>query len=137
MNVLKLVGQIFGPAMKMIDDVHTSEEEKLQQKAQLLDLQMTFMTQGLDYEMEQLKARQEIILAETKSESWITRNWRPITMLTFLALVVLDQIGLLQFRLASEAWTLLQLGLGGYVVGRSVEKVVPAVTAAMKKKDEV
>ena len=136
MNVLSLIGQIFKPAMEMIDAVHTSEEEKLQQKAQLLDLQLTFMTQGLDYELAQLKAKQEIILAEAKSESWITRNWRPITMLTFLALVVLDQTGYLQFRLAEQAWSLLQLGLGGYVVGRSVEKVVPAITAALKKKEQ-
>ena len=57
-------------------------------------------------------------------------------MLTFLGLVVLDQTGMLAFRLAEEAWYLLQLGLGGYVVGRSVEKVVPSVMDAMKKRDE-
>ena len=39
MNVLGLVGQIFKPAMEMIDNVHTSEEEKLTKKAQLLELQ--------------------------------------------------------------------------------------------------
>ena len=137
MNILKLIGQIFKPAMEMIDAVHTSTEEKLEQKARLLDLQLTFMTQGLDYELAQLTAKQEIILAEANSESWITRNWRPITMLTFLLLVVLDQTGQLEFRLADQAWTLLQLGLGGYVVGRSVEKIVPAVTAALKGKEEV
>ena len=52
------------------------------------------------------------------------RNWRPITMLTFLALVVCDSFGWLANPLASEAWTLLQIGLGGYVAGRSVEKVM-------------
>lgn len=34
-------------------------------------------------------------------------NWRPITMLTFLVLVVCDSFGPLKFRLADEAWTLL------------------------------
>ena len=48
-------------------------------------------------------------------------------MLTFLALVVCDSFGLLKFRLADQAWTLLQLGLGGYVVGRSAEKIVPMI----------
>jgi hypothetical protein len=136
MNVLALIGQIFKPAMDAIDAVHTSTEEKLQQKAQLLDLQIGFMEQGLNYELAQLKARASIIEAEAKSDHWLTSAWRPITMLTFLALVVCDQFGLLAFRLNSEAWTLLQLGLGGYVVGRSVEKVVPAMTAAMKKKED-
>lgn len=136
MNVLNLIGQIFKPATELIDNLHTSTEEKLAQKAVLLQLQTDFLKEGLEYEQEQLKQKAAIIMAETKSESWITRNWRPITMLTFLALVVLDQTGQLAFRLADEAWTLLQLGLGGYVVGRSVEKVTPAIMDSMRKKDE-
>ena len=44
-------------------------------------------------------------------------------MLTFLVLVVGDSIGLLANPLAPETWLLLQLGIGGYVVGRSAEKV--------------
>ena len=136
MNVLGLIGQIFKPAMDMIDNVHTSTEEKLEQKAKLLDLQVGFMEQGLQYELAQLEARAAIITAEAKSDHFLVSAWRPITMLTFLALVVCDQFGLLTFRLAEDAWTLLQLGLGGYIVGRSVEKVVPAMTSAMKKKEQ-
>ena len=122
--------------MEMIDSVHTSTEEKLEQKAKLLDLQVTFMNQGLEYELAQLEAKAAIITAEAKSDHFLTATWRPITMLTFLALVVCDQFGLLTFRLAEDAWTLLQIGLGGYVVGRSVEKVVPAMTDALKKKEQ-
>jgi hypothetical protein len=136
MNVLGLIGQIFKPAMDMIDNVHTSTEEKLEQKAKLLDLQVNFMEQGLQYELAQLEAKSRIIEAEAKSDHILTATWRPITMLTFLGLVVCDQFGLLAFRLADDAWTLLQIGLGGYVVGRSVEKVVPAMTTALKKKEQ-
>jgi hypothetical protein len=95
------------------------------------------MEQGLQYELAQLEAKSRIIEAEAKSDHLLTAIWRPVTMLVFLGLVVCDQFGILPFRLAAEAWTLLQLGLGGYVVGRSVEKVVPAMTAAMKKKEHV
>lgn len=136
MNILGLIGQIFKPATDLIDNLHTSEEEKLEQKAQLLALQVQFLEKGLAYEQEQLKQKAAIIMAEAQGGSWIQRNWRPITMLTFLALVVADQTGLLAFRLASQAWTLLQIGLGGYVVGRSAEKVVPGVIKAMKERDE-
>ncbi len=137
MNVLSLIGQIFKPAMEMIDAVHTSTEEKLQQKAQLLELQTTFLEQALDYEQEQLKSKTAIILAEANSASWLARNWRPITMLTFLGLVCADSFGLLAFRLADAAWTLLQIGLGGYVVGRSAEKITGGITKALKKKDNI
>jgi hypothetical protein len=136
MNILNLIGEIFKPAMEAIDAVHTSTEEKLTKKAELLAIQATFLSKGLDYEKSMLKARAEIIITEAKSESWLTRNWRPITMLTFLALVVADQTGLLAFRLANEAWTLLQLGLGGYVIGRSAEKVGVPLLNAFKSKEK-
>ena len=136
MNLFKFIGQIFKPAADLIDAVHTSEEERLKVKAIMLEQQVKFMEYALDYETKQLEAKAEIILAETKSESWITRSWRPITMLTFLALVVLDQTGMLAFRLAPEAWTLLQIGIGGYAVGRSAEKLVPAVLDHFNRKDE-
>lgn len=54
-------------------------------------------------------------------------------MLTFLALVVCDSFGWLPNRLAPEAWVLLQIGLGGYVAGRSLEKLAPSIMSAVKK----
>jgi hypothetical protein len=77
----------------------------------------------IDYESKLLESKTAIITAEATGQSWMQRNWRPITMLTFLALVVLNSFGLLVTPLANEAWTLLQIGLGGYVAGRSAEKM--------------
>jgi len=136
MNIFSMIGQIFKPAMDMLDNVHTSKEEALIQKVNLMQTYVEVIDQGLTYEQAQLEAKAKIITAEAQSDHWLTATWRPITMLTFLALVVCDQFGWLAFRLADDAWTLLQIGLGGYVVGRSVEKIVPAMTDALKKKDE-
>jgi hypothetical protein len=136
MNVLDIISRVFKPAADLVDNLHTSTEEKLQQKAKLLEIQVEFLKEGLAYEQEQLKQRAAIVLAEAKSDSFLTSNWRPITMLTFLALVVADQTGLLAFRLAPQAWTLLQIGLGGYVVGRSAEKVVPTLMKSLKSKEQ-
>lgn len=44
-------------------------------------------------------------------------------MLTFLVLVVLDSFDILANPLSDDAWLLLQIGLGGYVAGRSAEKI--------------
>ena len=137
MNVLSLIGKIFKPAMDMIDNVHTSTEEKLIQKAQLLELQTTFLQDALQYESDQLKAKAAIIMAETNSDSWITRSWRPITMLVFLGLVVCDSFGWLANPLAPQAWTLLQIGIGGCIVGRSAQGVTKGITSALKKKEEI
>lgn len=123
MNWFSLVGSIFKPAADLIDNLHTSEEEKLQAKQKMFEIQTAAFNKAEEYETKLLDAKKTIILAETQSQSVIARNWRPVTMLVFLALVVLDSLAFLPNPLAQEAWTLLQIGLGGYVAGRSAEKV--------------
>ena len=127
MAILQMVGELFKPVSKMIDEVHTSEEEKLQIKREVSKIQSQIQLKVLDYEREMINAKTSVINSETQAQSWLQRNWRPITMLTFLGLVVCDCFGILTFRLAPEAWTLLQIGMGGYVIGRSCEKVLPKI----------
>ena len=127
MNFVDLIAGIFKPAAELIDALHTSEEEKLKQQRRLLEIQAMVLDSSLQYEKEMMTSRAEIINSEAKSEHWITATWRPITMLTFLALAVGDSLGWLPNPLRDEAWMLLQLGLGGYVVGRSAEKVIKEV----------
>jgi hypothetical protein len=126
-SVLTLISSLFEPAVKLIDEMHTSDEERIDAKTKMQvafnDLSMAVV----DYEGRLVEARGGIIKAEAESKHWLTANWRPITMLTFLFLVVMDAFKLLPNPLASEAWTLLQIGLGGYVVGRSGEKIIKSV----------
>lgn len=133
MSVLGFISSIFKPAADLIDNLHTSEEERLEIKAEMFKAQQEMTLKMMDYETKLLDSKTKIITAEAQGQSWIQRSWRPITMLTFLGLVVCDSFGLLAFPLAEQAWTLLQIGLGGYVVGRSVEKIAPKVTEAMRK----
>ena len=68
---------------------------------------------------------------------WPARSWRPITMLTFVALIAARWLGYAQPDL-SEAevlalWSVVQYAMTGYVVGRSVEKVAPLIAAAVTK----
>jgi len=132
MSIFGFLGSIFSPVASLIDDIHTSEEEKLTLKAELTEIERQFQSKILDYESRLLEAKSNVILSESAGTSWIQRNWRPITMLTFLVLVVCDSFGVLKFRLAEQAWTLLQIGLGGYVIGRSAEKIAPSVVRVIK-----
>lgn len=121
------------PVVDLIDEYHTGEEERLHIKAKLFEMQNTIASQLMDYEARLLEAKTKVITAEAQGAGWLQRTWRPITMLTFLVLVVADTFGLTECRLASEAWTLLQIGLGGYVIGRSAEKVIPKITEVMRR----
>ena len=123
MNIFSFIGSVFKPAADLIDSMHTSEKEKLDARNKLFTLQAQAFAQAEEYEKKLLDAKMQIITAEAQSQSWIARNWRPISMLVFLSLVIADSFGWLANPLANEAWLLLQIGLGGYVVGRSGEKV--------------
>ena len=134
MKVLEVVAGMFKPFADLVDNVHTSTEEKLTLQNQFQVIQNAITSKLLDLQSQLLSSKTQIITAEANGESKLQRNWRPITMLTFLFLVVCDSFGLLAFRLADEAWVLLQIGLGGYVVGRSVEKVTKPLIDAYKAK---
>lgn len=136
MGIFSFVSNIIKPVGKIIDDLHTSDEEKMQLRKQIMAVENEFQAKILSYESKLMEAQSSIVQAEANGQSWIQRNWRPVTMLTFLVLVVLNSFGLLVTPLLPEAWTLLQIGLGGYVAGRSIEKVVPALVASRKKNDE-
>ncbi|NVK42131.1 MAG: N-acetylmuramoyl-L-alanine amidase [Oceanospirillaceae bacterium] len=140
MSVLTTIAGLFKPAADLIDNLHTSTEEEMIQSNNLVALQNELViaqnqitSQIIQLESDLLKAQSAIIVAEANGQSWMQRNWRPITMLTFLVLVVADTFGLTEFRLSEQAWVLLQIGLGGYVVGRSAEKIMPNVMKAMSK----
>ncbi|KZX01013.1 hypothetical protein JL49_08145 [Pseudoalteromonas luteoviolacea] len=125
------LGTVLG---NLLDDIFTSDEEELKLKNELKRIDNLIVSERLQLESkvielqgQVLAAQSKVITAEAKGESVLQRCWRPITMLTFLLLIVLDSFGLLAFRLSEQAWELLQLGIGGYVIGRTVEKAAPSV----------
>lgn len=84
----------------------------------------------------ELEAKAGIIKAEASSEHWLTAVWRPVVMLVFTGLIVARWFGYSAPGI-SEAevlhlWDIVELGIGGYVIGRSVEKVAPVVADAIK-----
>lgn len=88
-------------------------------------------------ELAELTGRTEIVKAEAASEHWLAANWRPVLMLTFGALIVARWFGFAAPNLSDaeyiKLWDIVELGLGGYVIGRSVEKVVPSIAQALKR----
>tara|TARA_R110000824_G_scaffold143625_1_gene311357 strand:- start:263 stop:673 length:411 start_codon:yes stop_codon:yes gene_type:complete len=132
---LSFISGLIKPVTGLIESLHTSDEERLAAKAVLLELQTGLMSQTLDYEKQLAQSQASIIVAEATANSWLTRTWRPITMLTFVALVVYSQ--LTGTELPEPMWRVITIGLGGYLGGRSVEKSVEGVVKVMKSKEQV
>tara|TARA_S200002703_G_scaffold61947_1_gene53843 strand:- start:194 stop:604 length:411 start_codon:yes stop_codon:yes gene_type:complete len=134
-NILAKVGDILGGAFGLVDDLHTSDEEKLQLKSGLLQIQTGVVSEVIQAQSKMAEMQAGIIKAEAESSHWLTSTWRPITMLTFLALIVLAQLGFTE-PVPADMWPLLKLGLGGYVIGRSFEKTVPGVLSSLKAEEK-
>ena len=107
----------------IIDDLHTSNEEKLEAERQIKEI-------VAKYEIEMQKnitARWE---ADLKSDSWLSKNVRPMTLIFLIVctmLLIFIDAGALKFNVKDSYIDLLQLVLitviGSYFGGRSFEKV--------------
>ncbi len=124
-----MIGQLISAGLSIIDKVIPDPVAKAEAQRKLIEMQQTG-------ELKELETKMEIVKAEAESSHWLTAAWRPITMLTFVAIIANNYILYPYLSLFwSEApilqvpeqlWNLLQIGIGGYVVGRSVEKSVAA-----------
>lgn len=87
-----------------------------------------------DLESTLIEGRARVVTAEAKSESWLARSWRPLTMLTFVGLIGAHWLGLTSDSLTEAEVVLVleivKVGLGGYVVGRSAEKITKTATGS-------
>ena len=80
--ILKAVEMGLGLIDKLIPDPEAKREAKLK----LMELEQAG-------ELKTLDAQMQVIVAEAKSEHPLTSQWRPITMLTFTALIVAHWLG--------------------------------------------
>jgi len=121
-GVVKEVGNV-------IDKLFTSEEERINAKNEMLKVLK-------EQQLELQRLQTDVILAEAKG-NWLQRSWRPILMLAFGFIVIYVKFIAPLFKLPipaleNEFWDLLQLGIGGYVVGRSAEKIAGNITVNKK-----
>lgn len=142
--VFEFVTGLFKPVTKLVDEIFTSDEEKNNFKLEMKKIQESQMTKALDFQKELMNKQAAVIQGEV-SGNWLQRSWRPILMLTFGFIVVYQFFiaHLLSFwmewpdfEIPDRFWTLLEIGIGGYVAGRSIEKIVPKVIEANAKKKE-
>jgi hypothetical protein len=120
---------------KLIDRLWTDPAQANAAKLELFKMQQSGELAVLEADTGIIKSGAEIVKAEATSESWLTRSWRPITMLIFVGLITARWFGFAAPNLAEaeylELWEIVKIGLGGYVIGRSVEKTVPGILSAI------
>ena len=107
----------------VIDSLHTSEEEKLEANQKIKELIS-------NYEVEMEKTITERWNVDMNSDSWLSKNIRPMVLIFLVVatvLMIFIDAGVVQFEVKDTWVDLLQLVLitviGAYFGGRSLEKV--------------
>ena len=107
----------------VIDDLHTSEEERLAAEQKIKEI-------IANYEVEMEKNITNRWQADLKSDSWLSKNVRPMVLIFLIVctmLLIFIDAGALKFNVKDSYIDLLQMVLitviGAYFGGRSLEKV--------------
>lgn len=123
------------PITDLIGKAVPDADKKLELQATLSQLQFNVAEKMLDYESQLLDAQSKVVIAEAQGNSFLQRNWRPMTMLAFVVLIILRMFDLTTHQIPDSEyallWELVKYGLTGYVAGRSIEKTAPAIAAAI------
>ena len=132
MSLLKGLGSLLGgdtikDVGNIIDNLHTSEDEKLEAKQKLESL----LIQAEQAAQTQVSQRWE---ADMKHGSWLSKNIRPITLVFLTVMFTILSLFDGNLKIAGEEFTiadayipvyqtLLMVVYGAYFAGRSIEKV--------------
>ena len=117
-NVVSAVGEV-------IDRLTLPAREKRQLESDLLQVLA-------EWERARVEAQSAVLVEEAKG-SWLQRSWRPLVMLVFAVIVLVGTFTNLPILDdTSRFLDLLEIGLGGYVVGRGGEKILQVFTRKRK-----
>ena len=113
-----------GPILSLIGK---AVDKAVPDKDQAEKLKAEITVKAMEQSGDELKGAIDVILAEAKGDSWLQRNWRPLLMLWFAGLVGAHWLGFTPPNLPESVvinlLDIVQVGVGGYVLGRSGEKI--------------
>lgn len=137
-DIIQAVTGIGGKVIDKIAGDKISEKDKQ-------ELQNNLAIELLKADWSQVQKQFDVIIAEAQG-NWLQKSWRPILMLAIVAIVVNNYIlfpyvnlfgaKAMMLELPDKLWNLLTIGVGGYVVGRSAEKIAEAWKGNNNKKGE-
>jgi hypothetical protein len=128
---IPVVGKIIGGFFDLVGEAVEDKDQRNQIKAELTKvLEKADLTKFTNL----VQAQTAVLVAEVQGQSWLQRNWRPILMLVIVAIVgnnyiLYPYLSLFTSKavvldLPEKLYSLMTVGVGGYIVGRSTEKSI-------------
>lgn len=133
-TIIKGVSELLKSGFNLVDELHTSDEEKSEAKLKLQQMVLQHEQIMESTITQQIKSREAIIVAEMQNGDNFTKRARPAVIYTFLGIVVLNycifptvghflKMPMPQLELPKEAWNFFTVAFSVYGVGRTWEKV--------------
>jgi|TARA_S200002703_G_scaffold56638_1_gene49313 hypothetical protein len=117
---------LLGAVAPMVKTLFNTIDKTIDNKAEAEKIKQSIQQQLLSGQLKELEAQAQIITAEAQG-GWLQRNWRPLLMLVFAGLVVAHWFGFtapnIPESVQNSLLNIVLVGVGGYVVGRSGEKI--------------
>ncbi len=118
---------MLGAVAPMVKTLFSTIDKTIDNKADAEKMKQNIQQQLISGQLKELEAQASIITAEAKG-GWLQRNWRPMLMLTFAGLVVAHWFGFtapnIPESVQNSLLNIVLVGMGGYIVGRSGEKIM-------------
>jgi hypothetical protein len=126
-----IISVLLPSLMEVIGKFITSDADKAKAQAEIT-------RHLLENEASLVNSAKEVVKAEIESESKLAKNWRPILMYLLMSLLVwivaiAPVFGLVSATKESleavpgDLWSLLMIGMGGYILGRTGENIVKTI----------
>ena len=117
---MKTVTNLVSAVGEIVDRLTLPGREKKQLETDILQLLIAVEEKTI--------TDQAAAIREEARGNWLQRSWRPIVMLVFTLIILAGTfLNLPILADTSRFWDLLEIGLGGYIIGRGSEQLVSSL----------
>ena len=117
---MKTVTNLVSAVGEIVDRLTLPGREKKQLETDILQLLIAVEEKTI--------TEQAAAIREEGRGNWLQRSWRPIVMLVFTLIILAGTfLNLPILADTSRFWDLLEIGLGGYIIGRGSEQLVSSL----------
>ena len=120
---MKTVTNLVSAVGEIVDRLTLPGREKKQLETDILRLLIAVEEKTI--------SEQAASIREEARGNWLQRSWRPIVMLVFTLIILAGTF--LNLADTSRFWDLLEIGLGGYIIGRGSEQLVSSLLKRPRK----
>ena len=123
---MKTVTNLVSAVGEIVDRLTLPGREKKQLETDILQLLIAVEEKTI--------TEQAAAIREEARGNWLQRSWRPIVMLVFTLIILAGTfLNLPILADTSRFWDLLEIGLGGYIIGRGSEQLVSSLLKRPRK----